>query len=65
MSGKKSEPSPELIQLRAQLEWNERCAEDAESRGQTDTCYHTDIIKLRAAIKAAEQREVKEHGKLD
>lgn len=65
MSGKKSVTSPELLELRQQLEWNERCAEDAESRGQTDTCYHTDIIKLKAVIAAAEQNEVKEHGKLD
>jgi hypothetical protein len=62
--GKNKELSPELEELRRLLEWNRACATEADERGQSDTCYHTDIIKLEAALKAAEKTEVN-HVKLD
>ena len=43
----------EIDALRRQLEWNRAAAANAESRGQFDTCYHTDIKRLEAALKAA------------
>ena len=65
MSGKKSGLSPEQIaEIERQLEWNRVQAADAESRGQTDTCYHTDVIRLTAALKAA-GTEKENDGKLD
>jgi hypothetical protein len=62
--GKKNETSPELEELRRLLEWNRVCATEADERGQHDTCYHTDVNKLEAALKAAEKTEV-HHVKLD
>ena len=65
----KKETSPslsayEIDALRRQLEWNRAAAANAESRGQTDTCYHDDIKRLEAALKAA-GLEVKQNVNLD
>ena len=61
MTGKKnvnSKLSPEQVaKIRRELEFNQRCATESEGWGQTDTCYHTTIKRLEAALQAEEVEE--------
>lgn len=66
MTGKKTEISklsPEQVaKIRRELEFNRRCAKESEGWGQYDTCYHTTIKRLEAALQAA---EVEENGNME